>query len=641
MDPIKSRLFSANYSWKSLFEASFFASFVYVFLEWLFIVTKPSFFSAVSLGQKIRIFLFTESLLSIAVFLVMLGLFAISRLARQTKLEKLLLNFGAVILAVIAGSLGLLLVDNFTYTVFKFGIITSQGFTAVLYLAGYLGLIYYFFLTIKRDLASFDRWAARWSGRKYLDLAIIVLVLASFLLNYERPETDDREFAGLSQNQSGNLPNIILITADGLNAANTSAYGYERDTTPRIKQLAQDALVAENVFNNSGSTMGSLISIYTGRYPTQTRTLYAPDILKGQDAYQHFPNILKRLGYYNIQYTHPHHADAYARNLLSGFDEANGKSMRQSLFQVELNKRLKTDYAYFIYETANRLIDRLRHISLNKAMVNQQDLVEGKTQRFNDQEKLDQVMNVIENSNQPVFAHIHWMGTHGATFVPAHRTYSANKDIEHQEPWDVDFYDDSIHDFDDGVGQIIDRLEKLGIYDNTILIVGSDHSQNYYTYKRIPLIMHFPGGQHQQSIRANVQNLDIAPTLLDFLQVEKPAWMQGRSLLAGDPGDRPVLAVGVGSKIKVESMNVVLQDLKPPFYQFGYISVVYCNAWYQLDLIDYHWEQGTVTGHTAGCANGAESADETALKWMRERLAQDGFDTSLLTDDLILDKSGQ
>jgi arylsulfatase A-like enzyme len=628
MKLIKSRIGLANYSWKSLFEASFFCAYLYAFLEWLFIVTKPSFFSAVSLIQKIRILLFSGSLLVGITFLGMALLFGLACLLRGEWVQALLRNLGAFILAMIIAALGLLLVDNFTYTIFKFGIISTQGWSTFLYLIGFLLLLLYSFLEIKKSLSSFDGWIAKQKMRRLLDLALILVLVASFAFNYERPETNGQEFSAGAQVKSENYPNILLITADGLNAINTSAYGYERDTTPRIKALAEHSLVAENAFNNSGNTMGSVISMYTGKYPTETRTLYAPDILKGKDSYQHFPNILKQIGYYNIQYTYPHHADAYVRNVLAGFDEANGKTLQQNVVLNELNKYLKTDYAYFQYELGNRIVDRMRHIFFNKRMISQEELLFGTTQNFHDQDKIEKIFQVFKTSDQPVFAHLHWMGTHGVKFLPTQRTFSKGKDINNQPNWDVDFYDDSIIDFDAGVGQIIDRLSAMGIYQNTILIISSDHGQNYITNKRIPMIIHFPGDRYQQTIQSDVQILDIAPTLLAYLQVEKPVWMEGTSLLNGEPGDRPILGVGVGKNVRVEDREMVAADIKPPFYQFGFVSVVYRGNWYRLDLGDYHWEEGQVVGYTGAATTFLDGA--TVLSWMRERFKKDGFDTTSL-----------
>lgn len=600
-------------------------------MEWLFIVTKPSFFSAVSFAKKVRILLFTGAFLSTILLAAAGVLFIFSRVLRGAKVQSILLSGGVLILAVVSGCLGLLLFDNFTYTVLKFGIISSEGFITFLYLTGFIILCGYLFLNIKKNLTAFDQKMANKGFRKYVDAAITAVLLAALILNYERPDTYSSQFASFAQHEREDLPNIILITADGLNAANTSVYGYERDTTPRLRELAAESLVAENAFNNSGSTMGSVISIYTGKYPTQTRTLYAPDILKGKDAYQHLPNILKSLGYHNIQYTHPHHADAFARNVLSSFDEANGKIVQPNNIQEQFNRYLDTDYAYFFYEISNRIADRLRHITFNKKMVARQDLILGETKRFDDQAKIDRILQVIEESSQPVFAHLHWMGTHGATFLPNHRTYSQGKDTASQVMWDVDFYDDSILDFDAGVGQVIDRLTAIGEYNNTILVIGSDHGQNYVTNKRIPLIIHFPSGQHHAVIQSNVQNIDIAPTLLDYLGVEKPAWMNGTSLLPGEPGDRPIFGTGVGKDVEVERGSLVVETLKPPFYQFGYISVIYCGTWYRLDLVNYAWMEGPVEGYTGSCSETSPIDRNAVLNWMVNRLREDGFDTSSIT----------
>ena len=167
------------------------------------------------------------------------------------------------------------------------------------------------------------------------------------------------------------------------------------------------------------------------------------------------------------------------------------------------------------------------------------------------------------------------MGTHGGKFTPSEQIFSQGKNVKTQAGWDIDFYDDSIRDFDAGVAQIIDALIELGEYDDTILIIGSDHSQLWGTTRRIPLIIHFPGDQYQQTIQANVQNMDLAPTLLDYLHVQKPTWMAGDSLLSGMPLERPIFGVSMSSDIEIENREIVVDSLKPPFYQFGYISVVY------------------------------------------------------------------
>ena len=100
------------------------------------------------------------------------------------------------------------------------------------------------------------------------------------------------------------LPNIILLSSDGLNAGNMSVYGYERETTPFLEEFARDAMVYENAFSNSAHTGSSIASLLTGKLPTEIRLIFPPEILRGRDAYQHLPLLLRNYGYHSIHLEH-------------------------------------------------------------------------------------------------------------------------------------------------------------------------------------------------------------------------------------------------------------------------------------------------------------------------------------------------
>ena len=89
-------------------------------------------------------------------------------------------------------------------------------------------------------------------------------------------------------------------------------------------------------------------------------------------------------------------------------------------------------------------------------------------------------------------------------------------------------------DFDKNVGEIITELEKAGNLDNTILIIYTDHAQRWKTTERIPLSIRFPHSEFAGKITSNVQNLDIAPTMLDYMGLPVPTYMDGQSLLKGE-----------------------------------------------------------------------------------------------------------
>ena len=81
--------------------------------------------------------------------------------------------------------------------------------------------------------------------------------------------------------------------------------------------------------------------------------------------------------------------------------------------------------------------------------------------------------------------------------------------------------------FDKAVGAVVEKLKEKGIYENTLIIVTSDHG-NYNFGKstlyeggvKIPLMMHWPAGIQEGSIYNElVQNIDFTPTFLDLAGV--------------------------------------------------------------------------------------------------------------------------
>ncbi len=98
---------------------------------------------------------------------------------------------------------------------------------------------------------------------------------------------------------------------------------------------------------------------------------------------------------------------------------------------------------------------------------------------------------------------------------------------------------------DEAIGTIIDTLDHLGLAENTLVIVTSDHGDalashggmfdkgSFMTEEtiRIPLILRYPGHLAENTHCDNLVNtLDILPTLLDLADLEKPSELDGESL---------------------------------------------------------------------------------------------------------------
>lgn len=99
---------------------------------------------------------------------------------------------------------------------------------------------------------------------------------------------------------------------------------------------------------------------------------------------------------------------------------------------------------------------------------------------------------------------------------------------------------------DDYFGKLINKLKQLNMYDDTMVILTTDHGyflgekdmfgKNYmHAYNevaRLPLMIHYPGyirsGEREDSI---TQNIDLMPTILDMYSLKIPDTVQGRSLV--------------------------------------------------------------------------------------------------------------
>jgi arylsulfatase A-like enzyme len=91
----------------------------------------------------------------------------------------------------------------------------------------------------------------------------------------------------------------------------------------------------------------------------------------------------------------------------------------------------------------------------------------------------------------------------------------------------TDFYDDAILNFDHQTEKIVEYLKENGEFDNTLLVIYSDHGQHWTITDKLPLIIHIPEDAYQGILTANTQNVDIAPTILDYMQISDSI-MDGR-----------------------------------------------------------------------------------------------------------------
>ena len=355
--------------WGRIVGLTVLAVYFYMFMEWLFFVTKPSFMSPLPLSKSLLVLAVSPGPVLPAIVAPLILFWMVGALLRYSftfasshvpGLSRTV--WTAVGLTLPSGVLALaafLMVDNFTLTVLGWGIRHAQA-------EGLLG--YQVLLALIAVLAYYQTWRAKQAiARHGLDRllggACVALVLITLVgtISAGTLKVSGATPVGPSP-KSGVLPNILLIVGDGIEAEHMSLYGFDRDTTPYLRELAERSLLCENNFPNAGPSAASVASILTGKLPTETRLTYPPDILTGKDAYQHLPAILKMLGYRSANSGLRYYADAYDLNMRHSFDWVNDRELKGFLLPEWFTGLVGQESAYFLIQVRDRIESRLLHV---------------------------------------------------------------------------------------------------------------------------------------------------------------------------------------------------------------------------------------------------------------------------------------
>ncbi|MBA7680467.1 hypothetical protein ES703_88783 [subsurface metagenome] len=213
----------------------------------------------------------------------------------------------------------------------------------------------------------------------------------------------------------------------------------------------------------------------------------------------------------------------------------------------------------------------------------------------------------------PFFLWFHFLDPHTAYtppqgFIPAkedeqRRLSSIKYEIEEDgyiksEVSDiVKLYDGEVQYVDDALGDLLGRMEGLGLFDDTIIILTADHGEEFWEHDgfghghclypevvRIPLMIYLPPslGSVCGRIYDCVSLVDIAPTILDLLGLPEGGGMGGRSMLefiescgsspdgGGGVSDYAVFSEFIQNKLKWKGLNVEKKGIYEQNYHLIY-----------------------------------------------------------------------
>lgn len=598
--------------WLAFVTLTVLTAYFHVFMEWLFFVTKSSSLSTLSLYEKSKVFIVSGGVLAL---ILLAGLAVLSIPAWlvtnpkwKTRLSALRFIPSVFMLSVTA----LILIDNFTYTVTKFGIVSVFSAWRAIYILIFILIFRWMFRFVQRTVRTLNKPAS------FTALGLLALSIVGILSIYTSRAPYLNGFNISLLQPSDKRPNIIIIGADGLSDSYLSVYGYDEETTPFLTELAKTSLVAENGFPNSSSTTGSTASALTGKEPIEVDVYRYPDILTGEDSFEHLPGILKSQGYRTVEIGTPYYVDAKQLNMIDAFDIVNNESMKQPALDALRSVLGNSSSTYFTQTITERAAERLLHIFFIRDMENPLEIVNNPKVRMTDTQRMGEIISLLEESDRPLFVFAHFMDTHGPLFS-SEKDVAAKGKFDKEAEWDVELYKDSIKSFDSNVKKIYSYLEQSGKLDNTILVIYTDHGYKYVVNQRIPIIVHFPKDEHSGSRKNNVEIIDIPVTLLDYLGISQPEWMRGTSILSDEPpANRKIISITGGSPKKTV----------PPFYQIKTVQVLVCQKWYSLNVQDNIWKSGLVKGHTGPCAENTLPSDAEIRQMILDYLNRHGYDTS-------------
>ena len=153
---------------------------------------------------------------------------------------------------------------------------------------------------------------------------------------------------------------------------------------------------------------------------------------------------------------------------------------------------------------------------------------------------------IAERPSDPFFLSIGFFETHREYFEPTSvrdSLYSlppANLPDTAETRRDMASYKASARSLDHGVGAVLNALDEHDLADDTLVILTTDHGLAFPGAKAtltdrglgVMLIVRGPGGFHGGKVSdALVSQIDLFPTLCELAGIERPDWLQGRSLL--------------------------------------------------------------------------------------------------------------
>ena len=312
-------------------------------------------------------------------------------------------------------------------------------------------------------------------------LALLILspIATVFLWFFFRPGAERTE-----------IRNVLFISIDTCRADHLSCYGFDRETTPNIDNIARRGVLFENAVSPVPITLPAHCSMLTGTIP-------------------------------------PYHG--VHKNASFKLDDSN----------ITLAEILRANGFVTVGIISSFVLER--QFGLSQGFDTYEDSFKEARERLSGSERIGREASAVamdwlgENKDKKFFMFLHY--------------YDPHLVYEPPEPFNSEFTDNlyagEIAYTDFCIGKVIEKLKTLGLYESTLIVIAGDHGEmlgehgetdhRFFVYQsaiKVPLLFALPGQKKPKRITDQAGLVDIAPTICSLLDIEIPAEVQGKDLSA-------------------------------------------------------------------------------------------------------------
>jgi arylsulfatase A-like enzyme len=367
---------------------------------------------------------------------------------------------------------------------------------------------------------------------------------------------------------------IIYIDIDSARPDHMSCYGYHRKTTPNIDGIARDGVRFANFYTSDAPCLPSRTAFFTGRFGINSGVVNHGGLnadarpegpqrgFRSASTTDSLAERLRRAGLYTASISpFPHRHSAY--QIWEGFHEmydTGGDGNEPAHVVLPYVER-------WLKNNADR-DNWFLHVNFWDPHAPYTTPLSFGHPFEKDPPPAWMTQEVIDKQRQSYGSH-DCVSPH-AQPVPLKKNWPrVPETIANTADWKrwIDGYDTGLNYADWHVGQVIEQLKRMGIYEQTAIIISADHGENQGELEvfgdhqtadqitsNVPLVIRWPGltdSHAGKSLDAMLYNVDLGATLVELAGGTQPASWDGKSftsiLREGRGGGRDYLILSQGA----------------------------------------------------------------------------------------------